>query len=286
MEREPGGGQGWPAILREGTAYGTTIATHDLRFGVCAPFQFAFNRPDATHPLFQRFLGMAVGFIDRLGGFTQIMEMTQLVRHGRQDLGHGSPDGGLAISDDPDYGYLERLLHLAQEYRQIVLGRRQQTPSQEDLPGETITQDPEDFMAHVGLEAIERQDDVTSGLRKALQAERILQREGHQFVITLQEMGDRPWGYGHAALDQRLMDFRDTPVVTVALLANEGHDIQAKFMLGECQTPLLFRPIGLATLRTSGVEAAPNLERESQDRCQGGDGTVVMVGGPHHLTTG
>jgi hypothetical protein len=56
---------------------------------------------------------MAVGFIDRLGGFTQIMEMTQLVRHPRQGLGHGGTDGGLAVSDDPDHGYLEGLLHLA-----------------------------------------------------------------------------------------------------------------------------------------------------------------------------
>jgi len=56
---------------------------------------------------------MAVGFIDGLGGFTQIMEMTQLVRHGRQSLSHGSTDGGLAVRDDPDYGYLKRLLHLA-----------------------------------------------------------------------------------------------------------------------------------------------------------------------------
>src|SRR4029453_6599379 len=110
------------------------------------------------------------------------------------------------------------------------------------------------------------------GPREALDAERILQREGHQFVVTLQEIDDRPWGYGHAALDQRLIDFRDTPVVAVALLSNEGNDIKAKFMLRECQAPLLFRPIWLATLRTSRVEAAPDLERESQDRCKGGDG--------------
>ena len=90
-------------------------------------------------------------------------------------------------------------------------------------------------MAHVGLEAIEGQDDATASLREALEAERILQREGHQFVVALQEIRDRPWGYGHAALDQRLIDFRDTPVVAVALLANEGNNIKAKFMLGECQ---------------------------------------------------
>ena len=113
MEDEPGGGQRWPAIIHEGTAYGAPIAAHDLRCGVRAPFQFTCNRPDATHPLFQGFLGVAVGFRDGLGGFTQIMEMTQLVRHGRQGLGHGSTDGGLAVRAAPDYGHLECLLHLA-----------------------------------------------------------------------------------------------------------------------------------------------------------------------------
>jgi hypothetical protein len=132
-------------------------------------------------------------------------------------------------------------------------------------------------MAHVGLEAIEGSDNATSGLREALEAERIVQREGYQFVVTLQEIGDRPWGHGHAALDQSLIDFRDTPMVAVALLSNEGHNIKAKFMLEECQAPFLFGPIRLATLRTSGVEAAPNLEREPQDCFKGGDGTVVVA---------
>jgi hypothetical protein len=76
MEEEPGGGQRRPAIIREGTAYSATIAAHDLSFGVRAPFQFAFDGADATHPLFQDVLGMAVGVIDGLSGFTQIMELT------------------------------------------------------------------------------------------------------------------------------------------------------------------------------------------------------------------
>jgi hypothetical protein len=166
------------------------------------------------------------------------------------------------------------------------VGGREHTPREEYLTGETIAQDPEDFMADVGLEAIEGQDDAASGLREALEAERILEREGHQCVITLQEIGDRPWSYGHAALNEGLRDVRDTPMVAVAPLSNEGNNSKAQCMLGECQAPLLFRPIGLAILRTSGVEAAPDLEREPQDRLQGGDATVVMVRGPHRLITG
>jgi hypothetical protein len=86
MEEEPGGGQRGPAIIREGTAYGATRAAPELSFGVRAPCQVPVNRPEATHPLFQGFLGRAVGCIDGLGGFTQIMAMTQGVRHLRQDF--------------------------------------------------------------------------------------------------------------------------------------------------------------------------------------------------------
>ena len=191
----------------------------------------------------------------------------------------------MAVRAAPASGPLERLLHLASECRQIVWGGREHPPSEQSLPRETIAQAPEDCMAHVGLEAIEGQEDAPAGRREALEAGRLLPREGHPCVVTLQEMDDRPWGYGHAALDQRLRDVRDTPVVAVALRSNEGHASKAPCLLRECQVPLLFRPIWLATLRTSRVEAAPELERESQDRGQGGDGTVVMVRGPHRLTT-
>jgi len=272
MEDEPGGSHRLSAISREGTADGATRAAHERSCGVRAPCQFACKRPEATHPLVQGLLGMAGGFRDGLGGGTPVREMTQWVRHGRQGLGHGSTEGGRAVRDDSDYGPLERLLHLASECRQIVLGGRQQTPSEEYLTGETSAQAPEDCMAHVGLEASEGQGDATAGLREALEAERLLQREGAQCVVTLQEIGDRPWGSGHAALAQRLVDCRDTPVVAVAPLANAGNNLQATCRLGECQGAFCFRPIWLATLRPSGGEAAPHLEREPQDCCQGGTG--------------
>jgi hypothetical protein len=234
MEREPGGGPGWPASIRAGTTYGATIAAHALSLGGRAPFQLAFDGPDATPPLLPGFLGVAVGFLERRGGFTPRREMPPLVRHPRQGLGHGGTDGGWAVRDAPDSGSLECLLHRASERRQVVWGGRQPTPSQESLTGETSAQAPEDCMADVGLEAIERQDDATAGLREALAAERLWQREGHQCVVTLQEIGDRPWGHGHAALDQSLRDCRDTPVGAGAPLSKEGHNSKAKCLLGEC----------------------------------------------------
>ena len=128
MELEPRGRQRWVAIVGESAAHRATVAPHDFRLAVGPPLTLSFQRTDAPHPLFQDFLGMAIGFIDGLGGCTQIMEMTQLVRHVRQSLGHGSTDGGLAVRDDPDNGHRERLLHLLDQVGQIVVGGREQTP--------------------------------------------------------------------------------------------------------------------------------------------------------------
>jgi len=133
MELEPRGRQRWVAIVGEGAAHRATVAPHDFRLVVGTSLTLPFYRTDAAHPLFQDFLGMAIGFIDGLGGFTQIMELTQLVRHARQGLCHGGTDGGLAVRDGPDNGHRESLLHLLDQVCQIVVGGREQTPGQEDL---------------------------------------------------------------------------------------------------------------------------------------------------------
>jgi len=141
-------------------------------------------------------------------------------------------------------------------------------------------------MADIGLEAIEGQDDTTADLGDALEARRVLQREGDQCVVTLQEIGDRPWSHRHAAFAQGLMDVWDAAVMAIALLPNEGDDVETKLVLGERQSPFLFRAMGVVHVRTGLVETAANLEGEPQDRFERGDGPVVMVGGPQHLATG
>jgi hypothetical protein len=100
MELEPRGRQRWGAIVGEGAAHRATVAPHDFRLAVGPPLKLPFQRTDAPQPLFQGFLGMAIGFINGFGGFTQIMELTQLVRHVRQGLGHSGTDGGLAVRDE------------------------------------------------------------------------------------------------------------------------------------------------------------------------------------------
>jgi hypothetical protein len=87
------------------------------------------------------------------------------------------------------------------------------------------------------LEAIEGQYDTPLRLRQAPQTCRVLEGERDQFVIALQEIGDRPGRDSHATLDQHLMDSWNTVVVGIALRANKGEDIEAKLVLGQGQAP-------------------------------------------------
>ena len=141
-------------------------------------------------------------------------------------------------------------------------------------------------MADIRLEAIKGQDDATADLGDTVEARRVLQREGDQFVITLQEIGDRPGGQRHTAVAQGLMDFWDTAVVAIALLPHEGDDIETKLVLGERQAPFLFGAVGVVHVRTGLVETAANLEGEPQHRFERGAGPLVMVGGPQRLAPG
>jgi hypothetical protein len=57
---------------------------------------------------------VTIGLEDWLGGFPQIVELAQLMRHVREDRLHGRADRLLAIRDDAANGHRQRLLDFAQ----------------------------------------------------------------------------------------------------------------------------------------------------------------------------
>jgi site-specific DNA recombinase len=68
-------------------------------------------------------LGMAVGLGDRQRRLAEVREVAELVRHALQRLGRRLADRGLAVGDHAGDRHLHRLVHLAQELRQVVLAR-------------------------------------------------------------------------------------------------------------------------------------------------------------------
>lgn len=89
MEFETRGGQRRSSIIGEGTSHRATIAPNNLCFRITSGFQLTFNGPHAADVFFEFLFGVSVGFIDRPSGFSQVMEVTQLMGY----LGQGVLDG-------------------------------------------------------------------------------------------------------------------------------------------------------------------------------------------------
>src|SRR3954464_12388805 len=92
----------WPAVVGQGAAHRRAVALHDLRLRVAPALDLALDRSDPAHHLLQLLLGVPVGLKDWQGGFAQVVEMAQLVRHVGPDLANGKPDRMLAVADHAD----------------------------------------------------------------------------------------------------------------------------------------------------------------------------------------
>jgi hypothetical protein len=81
VELETGSRQGRAAISGEGPPDGTAVPSDDLSLGVGASLHATFQGAHTTDGFFEDLLGMTVGLIDGLGGFVQVVKVTQVVRH-------------------------------------------------------------------------------------------------------------------------------------------------------------------------------------------------------------
>jgi hypothetical protein len=78
----------------------------------------------------------------------------------RQHQRHRGADRLLAVGDHAADRHRQRLLDLAQQRRQVALRPTQEAARQEHLPRKAVAQHPQHLMPHIGLEAIERENDV------------------------------------------------------------------------------------------------------------------------------
>jgi site-specific DNA recombinase len=205
-------------------------------------------------------LGVAVGLVDRQGGLAEVMEVTELMWHALESLGHRLADRGLTIGDDPGDRHSQGVLDLTKELGQVVLGRGEQAPGQEDLPGEGIADHPEDLVADVGLEAVDGQDDPTGLGRDPAQPLGVGAGQGEQFVVAVQEIGDGSLGDDDAAASQFGVDLGDAAVLGVAESADRGDDVEAELVVGQGEATLLLGPQTDATALAVGVAAGAELE--------------------------
>ncbi len=169
---------------------------------------------------------MAIRFVDRSGRFPEVVKLAPLVGDAGQGTGDRAADRTLAVGDHATDGDRQRVAYLRDEGSKVRLGGTQQAPGEQDLPGQAITQRPQDLVSHVRLQSVEREDDLSLRGQPGLEALLIGQMEREEFLVPVQLLGDTAFTDAHATLDERLMYLRHTLVLAVAQGAHQRDDIQ------------------------------------------------------------
>ena len=285
VEAQPSRTQRRPAIIREGTAHSEAVGARGLRGRIGARFELPFERPDFPDVLLEFLLGMAIGFVNWLRRFAEVVEVAQLVRHAWQRGLDCPANRVLPVGNDAPDRHGQRLLDLLEQGGEILLRRAQETPGEQDLPGQTVAQDPHDLVAYVGLQAVEGQQHAPLRQQAVLQPALIGQAQGEQLFIALHEVGDRALGNVEPPLAQRVVDFGHGLMSRIALRADPRDHRKPERAVGERPAALLFRPIGLVIQGTGGRLAAANLARQVHEPFQSDHRARIGVGDPEPSTT-
>ena len=171
-------------IISEGAAYGQTILANDRGLGIGALLKRTLNRTDATHLLFQFFLGMAVCLIDRFGCFSEVMGVAKLMGNFRQSRGGHIANGVLPIRNPALDRHRQRGFHFRNQRCQVGLTFTQRRTSEQNFSRHAVAKDPQHLMADVGAQPIERYNDRGLVSKDLSQARLFGQVEGQQFLIA------------------------------------------------------------------------------------------------------
>ena len=148
-----------------------------------------------------------IGFDNWLGSFLEVMELTELVWHSGQDGLDGHADGALPVGDYGVDRHRQRGRDLAQQVSKVTLARTLKTAGEQNIAREAITQDPQDVLTLVRLQAINGEDHVSLFFEALLEASLVSETQGDQRLGALQEVGNRAGSNGNLALLQVAMDF-------------------------------------------------------------------------------
>jgi hypothetical protein len=140
-------------------------------------------------------------------------------------------------------------------------------------------------VADVGLQAINGQDDAALRAQQRLQPLGVGAGQRPQFVIAVQQVGDRADSDDESAAGQFAVDLGDAAVLGVAEPADQGHDVEAELVIGQGEVGLGLGPVGAEEAGTSGIGAASDGEGQAEDAVEGGDGAEVVVVGMEPVLT-
>jgi hypothetical protein len=177
------------------------------------------------------------------------------------------------------------IAHLANQCGDVLDRGRQQTSGQQHLTAEAVSQNPEDFVTDLGLQAIDGQHDTALRTQQGTEALRVGSRQSAQLIVAVEQVSDRPLGDHDPATTQFGVNLRDTAVFDIPEVADQGNDVEAELMMGQGIMGFGLGAIGLVKAWARGVRTSPDAEDQSHEALQGGDRTTGVVSVPKGLST-
>ncbi len=278
MQLQPRGAQRWPPIVGERAPHRQAIPADGLRLVVLPVLERALAGPHPAHLLLEPRLRVPIGLEDRFRRLAQVVELAQLVGHAGQHQRHRRADRLLPVGDDAADRHRQRRLDLAQQRREVALRPAQEAARQQDLPREAVAQHPQHLVPDVGLQAIERQDDLLLVAQALAQAPLVAQPERDEFLIALDQMRHRALGDREPAGQQLLMDLGHAAVLGEAQRADQGDDVQAELAVRQRPAALLLRPVRPAIPGTGWLATQPHHQGQGVEPVEGSDGAPAVVG--------
>ena len=134
-------------------------------------------------------------------------------------------------------------------------------------------------MADIRLQAVDGQDDAALRAQQRPQPLGIGGGQGPQLIVAVQQVGDGAPSDDDPAAGQLAVDLGDAAVFGIAEPTDQGHDVEAELVIGQCEVGLGLGAVGAEEARAGGIGAAPDRQGQPEDAVEGADGAVVVVPG-------
>jgi hypothetical protein len=232
-------------------------------------------------------LGVAVGLEDRLRQVAQEMVDAIAVRHAGEFPGDPRHEGVLLVRD-PERDRLAQALRpspgLGDQPSDFDGRRREQRLGEPDAFAGQLADDIEGLVPLLGLEAIDREDDLIGPVIVLAQGLGVLLACREHRLIAADVVGDAGLGeVDGEAVEQLAADLGDGPVAREAAMADPAEDVPADAPAGQGDGRLDLGAHGRGVARAAWVGAVVELADEMDGTVQGEEMAMAMVADIHQV---
>ena len=249
-----------------------------------------FDRPQAADLLPHLDLGMAVGLQDRLGQVAEEVVVAVAVRHVGEFRRDPRDERVLLVRHPERHRHaqgLGPLLGLRDQASDLVRGGREQRLGEPDpLPGQ-LPDDVEGLVSLLGLEAVDREDDLRRRLRSVGGGLGVLLPRREHDLVPSDVLVDGIFGELDRVVVQEFgPDQGDRHVAGTAAMTDPAEDVPADRPLGQGEGDLEFGALGLGVPGAGGIGAVVELADQLDRAVEGMEAAIAVVADVHHPSTG